>query len=326
MEKYSFDEFRVQLNERREKLLKAKSSFEKQADFETLLNDVDHALEKINKGNYGECDGCNGDMEVDRLLANPLVSFCLDCLNDQQQRELEEDLDLASSIQNTLLPENDVECNGWRVSYHYKPAGPVSGDYCDLITANDNCKDTLFFLGDVSGKGVAASMLMTHLHAMFHSLTVQSLPLEELIGRANHIFCDSTLATHYTTLVSGRLFESGKVRLCNAGHCPPVLIRENKTTSYKATGMPIGMFCSVDYKVDEFQMESGESLLLHTDGLNEVQNIKGEYGLERVAEIASNHPNLPPNQLINVYLDDLKNFNVDPETVDDLTIMVIHRI
>ena len=113
---------------------------------------------------------CNDTVERDRLLADPLVRLCLDHLTSDEHRALERDLELAARVQRGLLPRSDVGFNDWRVHYQYNPAGMVSGDYCDLILPANDDGELVFLLGDVAGKGVAASLLMTHLHAMFRSL------------------------------------------------------------------------------------------------------------------------------------------------------------
>ncbi|HEY2233194.1 MAG TPA: TraR/DksA C4-type zinc finger protein [Candidatus Angelobacter sp.] len=107
-----------------------------------LLEQVDHALERVDHGSYGVCEHCAGTVEPERLFADPLTQLCLDCLNPTEQRALEQDLLLAARIQAGLLPKRDFSAAGWKVAYHYEPAGQVSGDYCDLV---QHGKD-LFFM------------------------------------------------------------------------------------------------------------------------------------------------------------------------------------
>ena len=192
----------------------------------------------MDAGIYGLCEVCHDPVESERLIADPLTRFCIDHLSAREQRALEEDLDLASQIQNGLLPPPTRSIDGWDVAYHYQPLGPVSGDYCDLI--NGENKSLYFVLGDVSGKGVAASMLMAHLHAMFRTLTSINLPLEQIVERASRVFCESTLPTQYATLVCGKASSDGAVEICNAGHLPPMLIQQDGVTSIAATGLPVG--------------------------------------------------------------------------------------
>ena len=131
-----------------------------------------------------------------------LVRFCLDHLTEKELRAHEQDLELATQIQVRLLPARAITTRDWETHYRYEPAGVVGGDYCEVVASGDG--NSLFFaLGDVAGKGVAASLLMTHLSAIFRSLLSLQLPLAEVMSRANRLFCESTSATHYATLVAG---------------------------------------------------------------------------------------------------------------------------
>ena len=104
---------------------------------------------------------------VERTNASPLLDFCLDDLTHMERDTLESELNLAACLQQALLPRHDSSDPGWQICYHYAPAGLLSGDYCDFFESNSGL---FFLLGDVSGKGVAASMLKSHLHATFRSL------------------------------------------------------------------------------------------------------------------------------------------------------------
>ncbi len=179
---------RTELEQRRERLHEALHSSAADASISELLTAVDTALSRIDQGTFGLCETCHDTIEAERLLADPLVRFCLDHLTSAEQRALESDLSLAARIQRALLPKPGLAPDGWDVRYHYQPAGMVSGDYCDLFETDGGL---LFMLGDVSGKGVAASMLMSHLHATFRSLAEAGLPLDRMVQDANRIFCES---------------------------------------------------------------------------------------------------------------------------------------
>lgn len=115
-------------------------------------------------------------------------------------RVARDDLQLAFDIQQGLLPQAGIKCDKWHVYHAYEPAGIVSGDYVDIIEHGD---EFYFLLGDVSGKGMAASLLMSNLHAAFHSLVPMGLPMTELMKRANRLLC-SSLSNQYATLICGR--------------------------------------------------------------------------------------------------------------------------
>src|SRR6202041_2280510 len=212
---------REQLEKRRQELSAAVSSATPTAPAAYLMNllsDVDSALQRLDDGTYGICTECHDSVEKDRLLADPLVRLCLDHLTSDEQRALERDLELAARVQRGLLPRTDLRHGDWRVHYQYKPAGMVSGDYCDLIPPPAEDGELVFLLGDVAGKGVAASLLMTHLHAMFRSLAGVDLALDKLLEMDNSVFCQSTIAGQYATLICGRAGQRGEIEIGRAGH------------------------------------------------------------------------------------------------------------
>jgi len=315
---------RTQLTDRRQRLESAVQSFPGRSYLTSLLSEVDAALSRIDAGSYGLCETCHDPIEEDRLAANPLVRFCLDHLTMPQQRALEQDLDLTAQIQSALLPKNGLIHGGWRTAYHYEPAGHVSGDYCDLIPVEDG--SLYFILGDVSGQGVAASMLMAHLQAMFRALAGMRLSLIELIRRASRLFCESTLSNHYATLVCGRAEQSGRIELCNAGHPAPLLGKGTTVRPIDSSGLPLGMFCSEEFSVEEAVLKNGDCLLLYTDGLSEALNPAGdEFGVQPLFEIIRHRQSLPPPEIVRGCVESVSRFRAGHPSRDDLTLMVIQR-
>jgi len=150
---------RETLLDRRQKLDAAAAVRGAAPNLDRLIAEVDAALARIESGSYGLCETCHDPIETDRLLADPLLRFCLDHLTPREQRALEQDLELAARIQRELLPPVPFRVGRWKAAYTYEPAGQVSGDYCDLISAGNG--DVHFIVGDVSGKGVAAVMVIS---------------------------------------------------------------------------------------------------------------------------------------------------------------------
>lgn len=316
---------REQLLDRRHKLETAANAFQGAPELTQLLHEVDAALQRMEDGTYGLCEVCKEPVEADRLIADPLTRFCLGDLTVNEQRALEEDLQLASRIQQGLLPDLTRRIDGWEVSFHYNPAGLVSGDYCDLIPSEDGSLH--FVLGDVSGKGVAASMLMAHLHAMFRTLISINLPLEQLLERASRVFCESTLPTHYATLACGRATPSGKLEICNAGHLPPLLVSRAGVKEIPATGLPLGIFCTEHFTVNRMKMEKGDTLFLYTDGVSEsVDGAGSEFGVDRLANLLVENRDFKPQSLIDNCVRELNSFRVGQGPKDDLTLMAIQRM
>jgi sigma-B regulation protein RsbU (phosphoserine phosphatase) len=181
-------------------------------------------------------------------------------------------------------------------------------------------------LGDVSGKGVAASMLMSHLHATFRSLAEAALPLDRMVEDANRIFCESTLAGQFATLVVGRAACDGSVEFVSAGHLPVLHIHSDGATPKDSTGVPLGMFCSTRFPVHRLTLAQGDTLFLYTDGLTESRNSAGqEYGLQRIRAFAARHTGMEPDRLISKCLEDLLSFGEGLKQMDDLTLLAVRR-
>lgn len=313
-----------QLLDRRGKLNVAAAAIGHTAELNRLLQEVDDALERMKTGIYGLCEVCHDPIEPERLMADPLSHFCLDHLSPAEQQALQTDLELAAKIQGGLLPERDLRFNGWEVAYHYEPAGIVSGDYCDLVRTDAG--DLYFMVGDVSGKGVAAAMLMSQLHAMFRTLISLGLPLDQIIERASRVFCESTMASHYATLVCGRARRNGEVELCNAGHLPPLLSDAHQVVGIEASGLPLGMFSDERFEMTRLSLPPGSTLLVYTDGISEAENDAGEeYGHSRLAELRELRRASPPRELVRSCLADLAAFRASASKNDDLTILALRR-
>jgi sigma-B regulation protein RsbU (phosphoserine phosphatase) len=314
--------FRPQLEQRRERLLSA-LHFSPDASLSSLLSEVDAALARMDEGTFGTCETCHDPVEKERLLSDPLVRFCFDHLTREEQRALESDLELAARIQKGLLPPPEMSAAGWQVRYHYEPLGPVSGDYCDVLESDGGL---LFLFGDVSGKGVAASMLMSHLHATFRSLARANFPLQRMVEAANRVFSESTLAGQYATLVVGRATNDGSVEFVSAGHLPVLHLGRDGAKSEGATGVPLGMFTNSHFPVHRLSLGSGEALLIYTDGFTESCNpVSEEYGVNRVRETAQRHYAATPERLIAGCLADLQDFAAGTKREDDLSLLVLRR-
>jgi len=323
---------RDQLERRRTELKTAISSISaaeapaSAAPLVELLHEVDSAVQRMDEGTYGICDACHETIEKERLIADPLTRLCLNHLTGDEQRALERDLELASQIQRGLLPQADVRFRDWHIHYQYKPAGVVSGDYCDVIAPATGDGKLIFLLGDVAGKGVAASLLMTHLHAMFRSLSGIGLELDKLVEMANRVFCESTIAGQYATLICGRAGPAGEIEIASAGHFPALVVAKDGVRQIGSTGLPLGMFAASRYTVRRVCLEPRDSLLLYTDGISEASGPSGqEYGIGGLSLAAGQRHGRSPKELVAECLEDVKRYSLGARPADDQTLMVIQR-
>jgi sigma-B regulation protein RsbU (phosphoserine phosphatase) len=316
------DYLQDQLQERKRRLETAIALTPQDANLPALLREVDSALDRFAAGTYGLCENCHDTVERERLLADPLIRFCLDHLNALERDALQRDLDLASDLQRNLLPPENLKAASWETSYHYAPVGPVSGDYCDLYPFDGQ----LFFaLGDVSGKGVAASMRMTQLHALFRSLVAMGLSLAEIIAHVNRFLSDSALAGQYVTLVCGLAKAGGDVELFNAGHLPVVVRCQGSVRLLESTGLPLGMFREAAFTSASLHFGIDDVLFLYTDGLSEARRENDEYGIERVMQLVGRQPWSTAAELVSASLDDLRGFAGATPGMDDVALLAIRH-
>jgi phosphoserine phosphatase RsbU/P len=324
METLDLSFLRKQLTERRDRLETSAKNLPEPIKIYRLLQQIDRAIERLNKGSFGICEVCHDPIEPERLAYDPMITVCLDHLNREQRQALEDDLELAGRIQRGLLPEQNISVNGWEFGYRYNPAGIVSGDFCDFIPAEN---DAFFFvLGDASGKGISASLMMSQLHALTRSFLTFGLPLTEMVKRTNRLFCESILSNNFATLVFGRACKSGEIELCIAGHNPPIFLEGKNVTKIKATGIPVGLFCNSEYGTSRFTLESGNSILFYTDGLTEAFSDETEYGEERVVENFLKTGHQTPELILNDLLDDHATFLKGRKAADDITVAVLKKV
>jgi phosphoserine phosphatase RsbU/P len=315
------NQIREQLVVRRHNLESALTRHESQ-QIQHLLHDVDQALHKLETGDFGVCKNCHESIEVDRVMADPLVDFCLGCLTPSQRHALEKDIELAAAIQSQLLPPQKSEIDGWTTAFHFRPARLVSGDYFDLIC--DDHGGMYFVMADVAGKGVAAAMLTASLRAVFRALIPTAECVGELLTRANRLFCESAMSGQYATLIFGHMNASGEISVANAGHLPLLIARESKIEAIESTDMPFGMFCSQEFTVQRAHLEPGDTLVLYTDGISETLNAAGEeLGMQQIRDFVHQQPSRMPLDLVKNCRALLDGFRGNVERFDDETILAI---
>ncbi len=291
-----------------------------------LLAEVDAALDRLEGGRFGTCVRCDEPIEADRIAADPLATVCLDCLTDGERDALQRDLELASQVQATLLPPRRLQAGRWQGHYLYRPHGTVSGDYVDVVAPGGPSGDLLVLLGDVSGKGVAAALLMSHLHAVFRATAAVGTDLVDMVARANRLLSAVTSVNAYATLVAARLQPDGLVELCTAGHTPPLLMSPSGVTEMGTDGMPLGLFVDAAFGRRTVALEPGDGLLFYTDGLTESAGPDDvEFGVDGVRAVLVGESGAPPETLVRRVADAAERHRAGAPAHDDLTVMAIQR-
>jgi sigma-B regulation protein RsbU (phosphoserine phosphatase) len=204
------------------------------------------------------------------------------------KRSLEQEMELAWEIQKALLPRTTPVIRGVEVATFMQPSRSVGGDLYDLVPLGGARLGLA--VGDVSGKGTPAAILMASLYASFRSLTRGALSVSRIMARLNDLLCENTGSGRYATFFYGVLDRDRMVlRYSNAGHLPPLLLRPGEEPKpLTEGGIVLGWIPGSEYGEGMVELEPGDLLLLYTDGLVEAENEAEEmFGEERVADVAA---------------------------------------
>lgn len=306
--------------------LAALTAARKEQRWVDLMRQVDAAIGAIEVGTWGTCAVCHDPMSPARLADDPLLTVCLECLSEADRRALERDLQSAGKVQRQLLPPSHLTQDGWEVAYHWEPRGVVSGDHLDLIPPTLSGDPLHLVLGDVSGKGMAAALLQSHLHALFRALVPSGQSLPDLFKRANELFTEATSSISYATLAALRLGCEGRFSIANAGHPRPLLADGRGVRPIEGGGLPLGLFGDSTYTERDLRLQPNQTLLLYTDGWTEGARDNQEFGIGRAAASLRQRAGLPLPELLAACRADLEQFLDGSPHGDDLTLVAVRRL
>jgi PAS domain S-box-containing protein len=242
----------------------------------------------------------------------------------QERERIEQELRVARMIQHTLLPKSLPELEGHEIAVYYRPAREVGGDFYDFLELEDGRLGLI--VGDVSGKGVPAAIVMAITRTMLRSAYHLGSPGEILQKVNDDLFPDIPPNVFVTCLAALLDSKTGRLQYANAGHDPPFVRRESGVGKLQATGMPLGLMPNMSYEQKEIALESGESILLYSDGLAEAHSPHHEmFGFPRIEKFVGAHSE--GAELIDSLLTELEQFTgKDWEQEDDITLLTLQRL
>jgi len=246
----------------------------------------------------------------------------------ERKRQLERDVALAREIQIGLLPDPLPRFPGTALYADNVPSRTVSGDFYQVISRQDG-REALAIVADVSGKGIAASLLSAALDALAAGPIEVGFPPDEICTRVSRRLYERSSPERYATAFVASLdAETGELSYTNAGHNPPILVRaDGKTRSLPATGVPIGLFPAAEYDSVALTLNPGDTVVAYTDGITEAESPEGEeYGIARLAEIVKANRTLPVEALAGALDADLTRFVRGQSFADDRTVVILRRL
>jgi serine phosphatase RsbU (regulator of sigma subunit)/pSer/pThr/pTyr-binding forkhead associated (FHA) protein len=243
------------------------------------------------------------------------------------RRQLEKEVELARRIQVALLPDRLPAVPGFEFFCGNIPSRGVSGDFYEFVERLGG-RECLAWMADVSGKGIAASLLTASLEALSAAPIQEGLPPGEIFSRVSKLLFDRTSPEKYATAVMVALdCETAKMRYANAGHSRVLFIERSKSVGWlSATGLPLGMFPEARYEQTEFAFCKGDLLVLYSDGITEARNPQEEeYGQDRLARVCAENLEASLTDLNAAIEGDLTAFVEGVPFADDRTIVMIRR-
>jgi PAS domain S-box-containing protein len=242
----------------------------------------------------------------------------------QERERIEQELRVARMIQQTLLPKSLPDLEGYQIAAYYQSAREVGGDFYDFLRLPDGRLGLI--VGDVSGKGVPAAIMMATTRTLLRAAYHLGSPGEILEQVNDALFPDIPPNMFVTCLAALLDSRTGRLQYANAGHDPPYIRHAAGVSKLRATGMPLGLMPNMSYEQKEITLQPGENILLYSDGLLEAHSPQREmFGFPRMQGHISAHPE--GASLIDSLLAELERFTgEDWEQEDDITLLTLQRL
>lgn len=244
-----------------------------------------------------------------------------------EKQRLEKELDVARDIQKKILPEKNPEINNLSISSFFIPAFEVGGDYYDFFEISKNKLG--FIIADVSGKGISAAFIMAEVKGIFNSLSRMIETPKQILEKANEILLQRLNKRNFVSALYGIIdSEKEELTFARAGHCPALLIRENKIQSFKPFGIGLGLASNSDFNnhLEEIKINlmDKDTLIFYTDGITEAKNEKLEdFGEERFSDILVENSDKNVNEIADEVIKEVSLFSSSHHQYDDITLIIL---
>lgn len=242
---------------------------------------------------------------------------------ERAKQQMQEELQLARTIQQSLLPKA-LPLSGWlRASGSSLACREVGGDYFDVTEVSPRCWSAV--VADVSGKGVSSALLASLLQGALITTTDEPETLKPRMERLNQFLHDRTGGEKYATVFHCLLHSYGRFQYINAAHCPALLVRPSgRLSDLDATGMPVGLMEGAEFTLADGTLFSGDKLVIYSDGVTESQSAQGEFfGKKRLYEIVAAHAAESCTAIHDAIQDAVTAFAEGALQSDDITVLVL---
>jgi serine phosphatase RsbU (regulator of sigma subunit) len=235
------------------------------------------------------------------------------------------ELEEGRAIQISLMPERVPDIPGWEGWLYTSPANDVGGDLVDFQKLKEN--SYRISLGDISGKGLSAALLMAKLQASIRALVSEYSQMNKMVEKINTIFCNDTPRNTFASLLYFNISsDSGMIKYVNAGHLPPIIVKQNSVNELRKGQPALGLMKDFQYKEETLSLDRNDILISFSDGLTEAENINGEfYGKKRALELFATQRGKMASNIGENILSKVKNFIGEATPHDDISIVVLRK-
>lgn len=239
----------------------------------------------------------------------------------QQQAVMEKDLQTAHAFQQALLPKAAPALGYFEAAASMVPCRMIGGDFFEYVSLPQSVLG--FTLGDVAGKGAAAGLLGARIQEIFSAHAPRLVEPAETIAAINTTLLDRSLEARFVTMVYGVLYPDGRLRYCNAGHNPPVLVTADGARRLETGGLIVGLFDDASFDEETVQLSPDDLLVIFSDGISEAINADGEeFGNERIIDCVGG-VDRDPGAVLTQLFERLRSFTGDEPPGDDMTALVL---
>jgi len=253
----------------------------------------------------------------------------------KEKQRLENELQIARDVQSQLFPKELPHLKTLELWGGCQPARMVSGDYYDFVSLG--LDRAALAIGDISGKGISAALLMAHVQSALRSQLMQRgangdglvtmSPASILSILSDHLYTSSSPEKYATFFLGLYADENALLTYTNAGHLAPMLVRSGKVQRLRGEGFPVGMFPGVQYEQQSLCLEPGDLLVAFTDGVTEAPNVSGEeYGDQRLTDLLVRFSEQSLDRVADEITGSLAEWSKDRERHDDTTLLLARRV
>ncbi len=294
------------------------------------IQHLEESIEAAEEGTLGLCEVCHEHVEPRLLEVDYTASVCLEHLSPLQIAQLENELELATTVQKALLPQEIPAVPGLEIAAYSRPAQFVGGDYFDFVPFGSGLQG--FTIADIAGHGISASLQMATIQALSRALTPSVDAPEQAVERIHSLFVHNINFTTFVTLFLAAYDpETRRMTYTNGGHNPPIVVRtrgeEREVILLEPTGPALGLIEDAVYEQNAITLEPGDLFLMYTDGVIEAFAPDGSmYLSQRLIDTACRLAHLPAADVVRGIRESLDEFIQGRPLDDDVTFVVTRVI